>query len=87
MKEDKKIYRVALVEWRDQYNTDTYYLNELMNAPTHHKTIKNAVKWCERHEKEINQLIDTNYTSDLYIEEWRGEWITNELLYKNLFIK
>lgn len=84
----KRIYRLVLVDWVDNFNTDSYYLNDLMNA-RNFRSVQNARKWATKYlEKIKRELVDKElYASDLYIEEWEDEWITNEWLFTNLWTK
>lgn len=82
----KTIFRLALVEWRDQYNTDTYYLSDLMKT-TNFQSEQKARKWVEKHIEKIKKLVDCDYTSDLYIEKWNDEWCVNESLIMNLYTR
>ena len=80
-------YRLVLVEWRDKYNDDVYYLPDLMKVPKF-RTLKKAREWARKNlNKIIKSVVDENYTSDLYIEEWKGEWVTGDWFYANLFTK
>lgn len=82
----KTLFRLVLVEWHDNYNTDSYYLTDLIKS--HNFLKENTAKmWINKHIEKIKKLVDTDYTTDLYIEEWQGEWCINTQLITNLYTK
>ena len=79
-------YRLVLVEWKDKYNTDSYYLDYFIDVPLFRK-LKRATEWVRKHIKEIAEQVDKDYTTDLYVEQWDKDFIEWSYLYKNLHTK
>ena len=86
---NKKRYRLVLVEWVDNIQSDSYPLDCLINMPKF-RTQGQAIKWANKNLNKINSVVDKEiYATDLYIEEWDNDfvWCTNEWLHCSLHFR
>ena len=69
---EKRVYRVTMVFWRDNYNTDTDYIADFTSKEL-------AINYVEKHRKHFTkQAIDWKCDEDVAVDMDIEEWISDE---------